>query len=107
MSSLLERMSKLMEENDIKANHMTAELGISRSSFTDWKKGKGSPSLETVAKFSEFFHVSIDFLVYGTEPLEISNIEDRKLLEKFHSLPPEQQKRLAGYIDGMLDALQN
>ena len=67
MSDLLDRVRALMDRSGIKAKQLTDELGISNSSFSDWKKGKGSPSLDTVVKFSDYFHVSIDYLVHGTE----------------------------------------
>lgn len=113
MSALLERIRELMKQSGVKAKQLTAELGISNSSFTDWGKGKGSPSLDTVAKISDYFHVSIDYLVRGVEfsgaqehteskQLDFSNPIDKELLDKFHSLTPELQWKLMGYIDGML-----
>lgn len=113
MSTLLDRVKDLMDQSGIKAKQLTTELGISNSSFTDWKKGKGSPSLDTVAKISDYFHVSIDYLVRGEEfsrteecmaqnLLEFSSPLDKELLDKFHSLTPELQGKLMGYLDGML-----
>ena len=64
MSDLLDRVRALMDRSGIKAKQLTDELGISNSSFSDWKKGKGNPSLDTVVKFSDYFHVSIDYLVH-------------------------------------------
>ena len=85
-------------------------MGISNSSFTDWKKGKGHPSLETVKKIADYFNVSIDYLVNGEEfsgaiVLDFSNSEDKELLDKFHALSPELRAKLLGYIDGMLAAM--
>lgn len=113
MSALLDRIKDLMNQSGIKAKQLTAELGISNSSFTDWGKGKGSPSLDTVAKISDYFHVSIDYLVHGEEfcqtsehtslkTLDFSNPLDKELLDKFHCLTPELQGKLMGYVDGML-----
>lgn len=107
MSALLDRVKELMDQSGIKAKQLTAELGISNSSFTDWGKGKGSPSLDTVTKIADYFHVSIDYLVRGGEypehkQLDFSNPMDRELLDKFHSLTPDLREKLLGYIDGML-----
>ena len=100
--TLLDRMKALMEDEGIKARQLTEELGISNSSFTDWNKGKGSPSVAVLTKFATRFGVSLDYLVFGKEhELEFSNKEDRELLAKFHSLPSEYQKQILGYIDGM------
>ncbi len=107
MSALLDRVKELMDQSGIKAKQLTTELGISNSSFTDWGKGKGSPSLDTVTKIADYFNVSIDYLVRGGEcikpkQLDFSSQMDKELLDKFHSLTPDLREKLLGYIDGML-----
>ena len=113
MQSLLDRIRELMKQYGINAKQLTTELGISNSSFTDWGKGKAKPSLDAVVKISDYFNVSIDYLVHGSEfakaqnytvakILEFSNPMDEELLDKFHRLPPELQGKLLGYADGML-----
>lgn len=113
MSALLDRIKELMNQSGVKAKQLTTELGISNSSFTDWSKGKGSPSLDTVTKIADYFQVSIDYLVRGEEFSEPKSLEyssftnfmDKELLDKFHSLTPELQEKLLGYVDGMLAAM--
>lgn len=109
MTTLLDRILELMDNQGISAVAMTTELGISKTSFTDWKKGKGKPSLDTVVKFSDYFNVSLDYLVRGEEyhhsnTLEYSNPRDEQFLLKLHSLPPEMQDQILSYTDGMLAA---
>ena len=110
MSTFLERTKELIGKSGITEKQLTAELGISNSSFTDWRKGKGKPSLETVVKISDYFHVSIDYLVRGKEfdepkKLDFSNSKDEELLSKFHELTPELRERLLAYMDGMLSVI--
>lgn len=111
MSTLLDRMKGIMENENIKPRQLTAELGISNSSFTDWGKGKGNPSVAVLTKFATRFHVSLDYLVFGEEPtlnsLDSSSKKDLELINKFHSLTPEYQSQLIGYIDGMLAAMNS
>lgn len=110
MSALLDRVKELIDQSNMTAKQLTVELGISNSSFTDWRKGKGSPSLDTVTKIADYFHVSIDYLVRGKEfsapkQLDFSNPMDKELLDKFHNLTPELREKLLGYVDGMLAAM--
>ena len=65
MTDLLKRIYKLMDRENIKPTQLAKVLNMSTSTFTDWSKGKGSPSLKAVMQFSEYFDVSIDYLVYG------------------------------------------
>ncbi len=112
MSDLLKRVYDLMEKAEIKPTQLSKELGMSTSTFSDWAKGKGSPSLKAVMQFAEYFDVSLDYLVYGkdhatppTSALEFSNSEDEELLKKFHLLPPELRQKAVGYIEGMVSAM--
>ena len=117
MSTLLDRIKELMIDRQINARQLTSELGISSSSLTDWNKGKSSPSLDAVIKISDYFDVSIDYLVHGKNTptireldssvhnLDFSNHLDIDLLKKFHQLTPDLQEKLLAYADGMLAAM--
>ena len=112
MSDLLKRVYALMEKAEIKPTQLAKELGMSTSTFSDWARGKGSPSLKAVMQFSEYFNVSLDYLVYGkgyeassSSVLEFSNSEDEELLKKFHLLPPELRQKAVGYIEGMISTM--
>ena len=111
--TILDRLRALMRERNMNASQITRELGISGSSFTDWKNGKGSPSLDIVVKFADYFNVSLDYIVRGEEfknpfagkTLEASNNKERQCLKKFRKLTPVLQDKLLVYADGMIAAM--
>ena len=43
------------------------DLNISREALSHYENGKRQPDLETLKKLSEYFNVSIDFLINGEE----------------------------------------
>ena len=43
------------------------DLNISREALSHYETGKREPSLDMLNKFSEYFNVSIDFLINGKE----------------------------------------
>lgn len=107
ITMILERLFELIETAGTTPSAVTKELGISISSFTDWKKGKGKPSIETLIKLADYFDVSLDWLVLGKEKpitLDLSNSSDASFLSKLHLLSPSLQDRLLVYMDGMLAA---
>ena len=72
----------LMKKNNVTAKQLTSDLGLSVSSVTDWKKGKGKPSAETITKIAEYFGVTTDYLLGfditklpGYSPLESDIVE--------------------------------
>ena len=61
-------------------------------------------------RFSEFFNVSIDYLVYGEEKSnDKSNYladEDRDWLSMIHDLPPEIRAEIKGEMKGYLKRMK-
>ena len=43
------------------------ELNISREALSHYENGKRSPDIDMLRKLSEYFNVSIDFLINGKE----------------------------------------
>ena len=43
------------------------DLNISRESLSHYENGKRSPDIQMLRKLSEYFNVSIDFLINGKE----------------------------------------
>lgn len=64
---MLNRIISLMDENNVSAYKLTKDLTLSNSAITDWKKGKAKPSLEAVQKIADYFNVTVDYLLTGTD----------------------------------------
>lgn len=43
------------------------DLAISREALSYYENGKRSPDVDMLVKFSQYFNVSIDFLITGTD----------------------------------------
>ena len=43
------------------------DLNISREALSHYENGKREPSLDMLKKMSDYFNVSIDYLISGTE----------------------------------------
>lgn len=61
---------ELCNQRNMKPNQVGKELGISSASFTKWKNGS-IPTVDALIKLSEYFNVSIDYLVSGRIPTTI------------------------------------
>ena len=115
MSDIYKRLVELKNSSGMSGTQLATMFGISSTSFTDWRKGKGKPSVETLTKFAEYFNVSMDWIVFGketikspVEELEFSiSEEDKLLLKKYHYLTPELQAQVLAYIDGILSVISS
>ena len=77
------KLIELCNSKGLKPNQVGKELGISSASFTKWKNGT-MPNVEMLIKLAEFFNVSLDYLVFGTEisQQKVSNNEGLLITDK-------------------------
>ena len=61
--SLGERLRALREKEGLTQKQVANYLQLSRSTYTYYELGKRQPSLQTLSRLAEFFHVSTDYLL--------------------------------------------
>ena len=68
MNDLFDRIEKLCKSHGMNITEMCKLCSIPRSSLTDFKKGRiKTLSASTLQKISEFFSVSVEYLMSGEE----------------------------------------
>ena len=67
--SVIETIKNLCKDNGIKISNLEKELGFGNGSLT---KAKKIPA-ERIMKLSEYFNVSMDYLMYGEEKSDLSD----------------------------------
>ncbi len=60
-------LTKIRKKKKFSQQKVALDLGISRESLSYYENGKRSPDVEMLCKFSEYFGVSVDFLIHGEE----------------------------------------
>jgi len=60
---------------------LSEELYVTPQAVSKWEKGKSIPSIEILIELTNFFHISIDFLLDDTEIIE----DDYKTIFKYYS----------------------
>lgn len=60
-------LKKVRKQKKLNQLKVALDLNISREALSHYENGKRSPDLEMLRKLSEYFGVSIDYLVNGTE----------------------------------------
>lgn len=106
MNYTVQKIQLLLEENNEKPAPLMKKLGLSSSSFSDWKREKACPSTEAIIKIAKYFDVSTDSLLIE----DIDNKEERKYLTEqekeilqIYSLLDETDKReCLGFMKGIL-----
>ena len=58
---------KIRKQKNLTQQRLSFDLNISRQALSYYESGKREPSLAMLNKMSEYFNVSIDFLINGKE----------------------------------------
>ena len=98
---LLDRVKELCRLKGISQGRMEKEIGISNGASSKWKTS--SPSLDILKKLSEYFGVSVDYLMSGKEKAGgetyYFNEETKKIAQKVF-----ENKSLRMLMDSAQDA---
>ena len=63
----LKGLKLIRKQRKINQLKVATDLNISREALSHYENGKRSPDIAMLRKLSEYFNVSIDFLVNGEE----------------------------------------
>ncbi|SFI88344.1 Transcriptional regulator, contains XRE-family HTH domain [Paenibacillus sp. UNC496MF] len=107
---------KLREDRGWTQEQTAALLGISRAALSHYEKNRREPDTETLSKFADLFHVSVDYLVGRTnvphvtldEPIKqfVDQLElsEEEILKKFDltidgvKLSSEEARRFIAFV---------
>ena len=110
MQAFMMRLETMIRERGLKKKTVIEALGLSATVFTDWKSGKGRPTLATAMKVADYFGVSLDYLAYGKESISAEDYEEdmkkaAPVMDRYNRIPPEHQAQVLAYMDGVLCAI--
>ncbi len=63
----LKGLKQIRKEKRLTQLKVAMDLNISREALSHYENGKREPSIDMLIKMSEYFNVSIDFLINGNE----------------------------------------
>lgn len=86
-----EKLRMLMDERDMKQKDVAAALHIPVSTLGGYVQGKSQPDFAMLKLLSNYFNVSIDYLLDNTTG-DIQTEKENELLRIFRSLTAEQQE---------------
>ena len=73
MSGSVQKIFELLKQNHLTAKQVSQDTGISASNFTEWKKGRNEPGIQTIKILADYFNVSADYLL-GNEEVSQNNV---------------------------------
>ena len=74
----MDNLIKLRKERNLTNKDMGNILNVSKSTYNNWEIGRTEPDINTLKKLSDFFGVTIDFLV-GVPPKKLDSAVQGRL----------------------------
>ena len=96
----IERLRSLRERRGLSQGEAAKQMGIVRTTYSNYEAGNREPDNETLKKIATFFEVSTDYLLGNETDNERAIID---VLEAYSRLPDSKKK----LIDDMIKALDN
>ena len=103
------RFYELRENANMKQTDIAAQVSLKSGAISKYEKGAAQPSMETIIKFAEIFHVSVDYLLGVSSipnPYTTENFTPKEadVILRFRQLSKENQIRIDERINTMLDS---
>lgn len=110
--TISERILKVMKERNMTQVEFAKQVGIANSTISEWKKRKTNPSVEKIMDICNVLHITPEQLLTGKGIEDEEEIaascpeskftpQDIRMVEDYHGLKEEQQKRLIAYMDAL------
>ena len=101
---------KLMDEASVTGKELAESIGVTPQAVSAWKNGRSSVDLERIPKICETLGITIEELfkrslgAMNVEKEKKPENEQNKIMLMFESLDADDQARVNGYIDSLLES---
>ena len=100
-----DRLKYLIEINNKKAARVSVELGLGKSTIGNYlNESREYPAGDVLIKLSEYFNVSIDWLLTGQNSDTIYPTEFAPTIKRLTGLDDKGRTKLLSMIEGFLQA---
>lgn len=96
---IVERIKDLCEKKNVKIKPLEESLGLSNGAIRQWNTK--SPSCDRILKVAQYFDVSIEYLLTGSDPgiEKYLSHEELDLITKYRQLDFISQQKILHFIE--------
>lgn len=110
--TISERILKVLKDRNMTQAEFAKQVGIATSTISEWKKRKTNPTADKIMDICNVLQITPEQLLTGKgiedeENITVTSREscftpyDIQLVEDYHGLKEEQQKRLMAYMEAL------
>lgn len=110
--TISERILKVLKDRNMTQVEFAKQVGIATSTISEWKKRKTNPTADKIMDICNVLQITPEQLLTGKgiedeENINVTSREscftpyDIQLVQDYHGLKEEQQKRLMAYMEAL------
>ena len=110
--TISERILKVLKDRNMTQAEFAKQVGIATSTISEWKKRKTNPTADKIIDICTVLQITPEQLLTGKgiedeENITVTSREscftpyDIQLVQDYHGLKEEQQKRLMAYMEAL------
>ena len=110
--TISERILKVLKDRNMTQAEFAKQVGIATSTISEWKKRKTNPTADKIIDICNVLQITPEQLLTGKgiedeENITVTSREscftpyDIQLVQDYHGLKEEQQKRLMAYMEAL------
>ena len=110
--TISERILKVLKDRNMTQAEFAKQVGIATSTISEWKKRKTNPTADKIMDICHVLQITPEQLLTGKgiedkENITVTSREscftpyDIQLVQDYHGLKEEQQKRLMAYMEAL------
>lgn len=104
----LSKLKELRSEKNISQIDVANELNISQKAYSFYERGEREPNLKMLIELSNFFNVTIDYLLgQENEKLYAVSDEEYKIIKKYKKLTEKNKGKIEERIDTLIENQQD
>ena len=98
------KLLELRSEKGISQREMAKIMNVSQGTYNNWENERTQPSIEQLIVLSDFFAVSVDYLIGKTDDYEVSektdyfSEEEKGLVRRYRRLNAEAKQSLLLFL---------
>lgn len=96
-SDTMKNLKELRKAKDLTQSDMAKKLGVGRTAYTEYERGRNQPSIEKLKIMAEIFECSVDDLIGNEKNTNSSDIEELAMM--ILGLPDEKRKQAIDFIN--------
>ncbi len=89
------QLKMIREEQGLSQSQLAKKLGVSQGTIGNWESGIREPNFDTISKIADYFDVSIDYLITGTQENSSPDQTEDKELSKIDIMISAEAKGLS------------